>query len=248
VRRLTGPTGAGIQRVSWDLRYAAAALPPARRPGDDDDGGGFFGGAPQGPLVPPGTYQVSMAKYADGATTPVGAPQRFEVYPLDENVPARAPAVVAFQQEAVRLQRAVLGASGYASETVGRLEALERAVMDAPGAAPELLAEVRRLQGRARDLQEALSGDPTVARRQEPAPPSLLARVQNLAGGWSRSLGAPTATQRRQYEIVSAEFAGVLQRLRALAETDLRRVEEQAEAAGVPWTAGRLPRWEARRQ
>ncbi|MFL5579682.1 MAG: VPS10 domain-containing protein, partial [Gemmatimonadaceae bacterium] len=247
VRRLTGPTAAGIQRVSWDLRYAPASLPPARRAGDDDEGGGGFGGAPQGPLVPPGTYTVSAAKYVDGATAPLGTPQRFEVYPLDEGVPPRAPAVVAFQQEALRLQRAVLGANGYAGEVVERLEALERAVSDAPGATPELLAEVRRLQDRARDIQESLAGDPTLARRQEPAPPSLLSRVQTLAGSWSRSLGGPTATQRRQYEIVAAEFAGVLQRLRALAETDLRRVEEAAEAAGAPWTAGRLPRWEGRR-
>jgi hypothetical protein len=248
VRRLTGPTGAGIQRVSWDLRHAPAALPPTRRPGDDDEGGGgLFGAGPQGPLVPPGTYQVSMAKYADGATTPVGTPQRFEVYPLDGNLPARAPAVVAFQQEALRLQRAVLGANGYTTEVRERLEALERAVAEAPGAAPELMTEVQRLQDRARVLQEALAGDPTAARRQEPTPPSLMSRIQTLSGSWNRSLGAPTATQRRQYEIAAAEFAGLLQRLRALAETDLRRVEEAAEAAGAPWTAGRVPRWEPKR-
>jgi hypothetical protein len=59
----------------------------------------------------------------------------------------------------------------------------------------------------------------------------------------SRSLGAPTATQRRQYEIAAAEFAKVLADLRAITETDLRRVEAAAEAAGVPWTPGRLPDW-----
>ena len=31
--------------------------------------------------------------------------------------------------------------------------------------------------------------------------------------------------------------------LRPVIETDLRRVEQEAEAAGAPWTSGRLPVW-----
>ena len=30
---------------------------------------------------------------------------------------------------------------------------------------------------------------------------------------------------------------------RTLVEQDLKRVEDQAEAAGVPWTSGRVPVW-----
>jgi hypothetical protein len=59
----------------------------------------------------------------------------------------------------------------------------------------------------------------------------------------ARSLGAPTATQRRQYEIVSAEFATALGQLRALVDGELKRVEVAAETAGVPWTPGRMPEW-----
>ena len=32
VRRLTGPVTAGVQRVTWDLRYPAANLPPPPNP------------------------------------------------------------------------------------------------------------------------------------------------------------------------------------------------------------------------
>jgi len=31
--------------------------------------------------------------------------------------------------------------------------------------------------------------------------------------------------------------------LRTLVEQDLKRVEDQAETAGVPWTSGRVPVW-----
>jgi hypothetical protein len=42
---------------------------------------------------------------------------------------------------------------------------------------------------------------------------------------------------------VAAEFEKVLAVLKPVVETDLRRVEEQAEAAGAPWTPGRVPVW-----
>ena len=83
-----------------------------------------------------------------------------------------------------------------------------------------------------------------VADTQEPTPPSLLQRINGIAGReWSNTLDAPTATQRRQYEVVAAEFGGVLEKLRGLVEGDVKRLEDRAEAAGAPWTSGRIPTW-----
>ena len=67
-------------------------------------------------------------------------------------------------------------------------------------------------------------------------PPSLLGRMGVMAQN-ARSLGAPTATQRRQYDIVAADFQKVLGELRGLVDTDLKRVEAAAEtdaAGGAP--------------
>jgi hypothetical protein len=54
----------------------------------------------------------------------------------------------------------------------------------------------------------------------------------------------PTGTQRDSCRIAETQFARALSELRALIETDLRSIEERADAAGAPWTPGRLPRWE----
>jgi hypothetical protein len=95
-----------------------------------------------------------------------------------------------------------------------------------------------------RDIQTQLSGDPTMSRRSEPSAPSILNRLGGITGGlWSSTLEAPTATHRRQYEIVAAEFEKVLAQLRPVIQTDLKRIEDAAEAAGAPWTPGRLPDW-----
>jgi len=241
VRRLTGPVTAGTHRVAWDLRYPPPNPPRAAADSAEEEGG--FGGQPRGPYVVPGTYGVTLAKRVDGLVTPVGGEQTSEVYPLDGGA-ARSPAVVAFQQRTWQMQRAVLGANAAATEIVTRIQSLKRALQETPGLDGRLGTDVRGIETRLRDLQEALNGDPTVSRRQEASPPSLSSRLTGIAGGvWSGTLGDVTDTHKRQYDVVAQEFGGILERLRALVEVDLKRVEDAAEAAGAPWTSGRVPRW-----
>jgi hypothetical protein len=242
IRRLTGPTGAGIHSVAWDLRFAPPVV--ARNRGGEEDTGDpdDFRRGPQGPMVIPGTYEVSLAKRVDGVVTPLGTSQKFTVEMLDSGVPPRSADVVAFQRKASSLQRAMLGAGGLVGELRAETQALERAVRETPGAGDSLAARAHALVERVRDVQEALTGDPTMARRNEPTPPSLMGRMNTMAG-WTRTMGPPTATQQRQYDILASEFSSVLNTLRTLAERDVPAVERDAEAAGVPWTPGRVPSW-----
>jgi photosystem II stability/assembly factor-like uncharacterized protein len=241
VRRLTGPTAAGIQHVSWDLRYAAPTPPAAGRGGEANDD---EEGPPRssGPLVGPGTYTVSLAKRVDGVTTPIGTPQKFDVYMLDSSLPNRTPAIVAFAQQVSSLQRAMVGANALVGELSTETQSLLRAVEETPSASAKLGSDVRAIESELRSLREALNGDPTMSRRQESTPPSLLGRMQVLAGG-VRSIDAPTATQRHQYDVVAADYEKIQTRLKQLVDTDLKRVDAEAEAAGVPWTSGRIPEW-----
>jgi photosystem II stability/assembly factor-like uncharacterized protein len=242
VRRLTGPTGAGLQRVTWDLRYPSSAPVTSPRPAAGGFGGfGFGGGA--GPYVVPGTYTVSIAKLVDGVVTPLGRSQTVDVYQLEPVATPRTPAALAFEQRSAALQRAVLGANAAAGEAASRVELLRRALHDTPGATAQMLTEVRALGDTLRAIQWILNGDPTMERRQESSPPSLSDRLRRVTGGWASSLGNPTANQQRQYEILAGEFGGVLARLRQTVEVDLKRVEDAAEAAGAPWTSGRMPDW-----
>src|SRR5262249_3157590 len=114
---------------------------------------------------------------------------------------------------------------------------------EATPAAPATLGERgRALVSRLRDLRVELSGDPVVEAVQEPTPPTLLNRIQRVVGNtWSNTLG-PTATHRRNYAIASQQLTDVLPKLR-VALDDLRKLEDDAEAAGAPWTPGRIPVW-----
>ncbi len=46
-----------------------------------------------------------------------------------------------------------------------------------------------------------------------------------------------------QYNAAAQDFESVLGQLRQLIEVDLDRLEKQLEAAGAPWTPGRVPEW-----
>ena len=155
---------------------------------------------PQGPLAAPGTYTVSFAKRVDGVTTPLGAPQTFEAGPLgNATLPAKdRAALLAFQQKTGRLQRAVLGAVRAADEAQTRIDYLKKALLDTPAADAKLRDDARAIEARLADLKTALSGDSTVAARNEPTPPAIVDRVQQIVlGHWattSAATGDATAT------------------------------------------------------
>ncbi len=240
VRRLTGPVSAGIQRLTWDLRYPAANLSAPPPPDADPD---FE--PPSGPLVMPGTYKAIVSKRVDGVMTQLGQPQQFQiVVEGQENMSTTdRTALVEFQQKAVRLQRAVSGATQAANALRPRLTAIKRAISETPSLPHSLYDTAMALEKRNNDIVRALSGDSEARRRNMITPPSISDRVGYAVNAQRMSTARPTITQLGQYEIAAQDFEKVLDLLRQLIEVDVARLEKQLEAAGAPWTPGRIPEW-----
>ncbi|HEX3230445.1 MAG TPA: hypothetical protein VHQ95_15820, partial [Pyrinomonadaceae bacterium] len=241
VRRLTGPVTAGIQRVNWDLRYPSPTLPPPPNPEGDDP----FNEGPSGPLVMPGTYKVAVAKRQNGVLTQFGQAQEFQVRVdgQERMTPADRIALVEFQTKVARLQRAVQGALDAANSLTPRLAAIRRALMETPNAPESLLQEAAALEKRKNEILRALRGDQALRQRNVNLPASISERVGDIVGGQRMSIQKPTQTHIDQYAVAAAEFEGTLNSLRQLIEVDLQKLEKQMEAAGAPWTPGRVPEW-----
>jgi len=240
IRHGTGPVTAGLHRVAWDLRFPASV--PAGTPAQTAEAD--FEPPPRGPLVAPGTYKVSIAQRVDGVLTPFGQPQSFTVEAVtNPDLPAKDRAAeMAFERKVARLQRAVLGAVKSAEEAEHRLDLIDKALLDTPAADAKLAADARQLRLRLKDLYEKMNGDKVIAEHNEPAPPAILQRLEtSIAWG---NMTAPTRTQEEAYRIAGQEFGPVLDGLRQLVEVDLKRLEDQLESAGAPWTPGRVPRWQ----
>jgi hypothetical protein len=245
VRRLTGASASGIHRVAWDLREPAPTLAPPRPAGAPEEP--FFE-PPSGPLVLPGRYKVSIAKRVDGVTSLIAGPQEFTIV-ADGAASLPAPdraALLEFQQKVARLQRAVNGAVETANGLRTRLVAIGRALQETPAADAQLTQDALSIDKRNDDIIRALSGDTAARSRSENTPPSIIQRVMGIVGDQRMSTSRPTQTQIDQYSHAAREFEQVLANLRALIEGDLTRLEKAMEAAGAPWTPGRIPEWKDR--
>ncbi|HSQ23505.1 MAG TPA: hypothetical protein VLN44_03825 [Pyrinomonadaceae bacterium] len=241
VRRLTGPITAGIQRVNWDLRYPSPTLPPPPNPEAENP----FDEGPAGPLVMPGTYKVSAFKRVNGVMTPFGRAQEFQIIVEGQErmTPADRIALVEFQTKVARLQRAVQGALDAANALTPRFAAIRRALLETPNAPEKLLDEAVVLEKRKNEILRALRGDQALRQRNMNLPASISERVGDIVGGQRLAIQKPTQTHIDQYAAAAAEFEGTLSSLRQLIEVDLQRLEKQMEAAGAPWTPGRIPDW-----
>ncbi len=238
VRRLAGANAPGMQRVTWDLRWPAPMLQTQRR------GGGGEGG-PSGPLVMPGTYKAFVAKRVDGMTTPLTEPQSLTVYVegVSGMVPEDRKMLVEFQEKVARLQGATYGAVQAATELQTRLGLMKRALQETPAAGEGLQKDAFTIEGRLNEILQALRGDRTMAARNENVPPSISERVNGVVGNERMSTAAPTQTDKDAYAIASQELTQELAKLRELVEVDVSKLEKAMEAAGAPWTPGRIPEW-----
>lgn len=246
VRRLTAPAAPGIQRATWDFRYAppvvqaAPQLPPGFEGVDVTQFGGF---GPQGELAMPGKYTVTMAKRVGGVVMPLPGSQSFTVVAEGTETMAAADrnALTEFQRKVVKLQRAVTGALDAATTAKTKLGLMKRAAQEAPGSNQTVINEVNALDDKADDILQALRGGRELT---DIPPPSINQRVNTISQRIRLSALRPTQTQQEQYAIAAEEFKAALAKLKALVEVDLPKLEKGLDVAGAPWTAGRLPVWQ----
>ena len=241
VRRFPVSRDKGFHRVSWDMRYPAVTPPPIDLPTDNPP----FSRPPAGPQAPSGTYAATLVSVVDGVAKPLAPAEKFDVVPLQlATFAAQDRAMVlAFQKKLARLQRAVAGAFPFADEVQNRINYVRAALRETPGADPANLVELERIQQRLNDLLVALRGDPTLGKREEPQPPSISQRVNEIVGDQWNVTSPPTQTQEDGYRYAGEAFAQVLEGLRRMAFTDLKALEDKIESLGGPWTPGRLPDW-----
>ena len=241
IRRVAGDNDSGFQRAAWDLRYSA---PQVKEKGEGGEGD-FPDAADQGPLAVSGNYSVRMFQNVDGAVTELAGPQSFKVTTEGASTmtPADRAAQGEFLRKTARLYRAVSGAVNTSQEVAERLKKIREALHETPAAEKQLEAQADAIEKTNREVLRALRGDVEIARRNEPVSSSINERVNSVMEGERFSLAKPTQSHIDSYNIAAVEFAEQLGKLHTLVETDLAKLEKDMEAAGAPWTPGRVPEW-----
>jgi photosystem II stability/assembly factor-like uncharacterized protein len=243
IRRVNGAISGGFHRAAWDLRYPA---PTVKIGGGEEDEDDFPDAGSMGPLVLPGKYSARLFQKKDGAVTELGGPQNFTV--VADGTSGVSPEDRAAREEFFKkvssLYRAVSGAVNAANDLNGRLTAIRKALRETPAVERQLGPVADSLEQRNREILRKLRGDVDLARRNENVPTSINDRINGIMEGERFSSAKPTQTHRDAYAIGAEEFSQELAKLHTLIDVDLAKLEKDMEAAGAPWTPGRVPNWQ----
>ncbi|PTM14536.1 MAG: glycosyl hydrolase [Bacteroidetes bacterium] len=241
VRHLQAPTKAGLQRLTWDLRYATPAPVVGRyQPAPDV----LFGSAEVGHLAMPGTYTVALSKYEDGELTQLTEPVSFEVRFLEQSSlpPANRQGYQDFVEKVADLRRAFSAANDIHGELTTKLQQMQTAMLDMPAAPAGALKQAYDLNQQLKALGVQMNGDPVLGRNQFETPPAIGDRIGFCEYGLWDVTSDPTQTYLEAYRIGAQQFGPALTELKRLA-TAVSALELLLEMHDAPYTPGRWPEW-----
>ena len=92
----------------------------------------------------------------------------------------------------------------------------------------------------------AMRGDTVLRHRQENTLVAINDRINQVEDEERFSTGRPTQTHIDSYNVAAQQFGEQLSKLRQLLEADLKKLEDDMEKAGAPWTPGHVPEWSDR--
>jgi chromosome segregation ATPase len=148
-----------------------------------------------------------------------------------------------FQQKVAHLDRALTGAIQTGNDVDKRLTSIRQSLRDTPGDVTALVSRADDIQNRLRDIMRALRGDEVLRRRQENTPAAINDRINQIEDEERFSTVKPPQTHIDSYNIAAQQFGDQLSKLRQLVDVDLKKLEDDMEKAGAPWTPGHVPEW-----
>lgn len=230
---------AGVQRMSWDLRTApkdAISLSSSSFYNP-------FAGQKEGPMVPPGIYSASLAKWHEGNMIILGEKVSFKVKTLDNKVmPAKdANEMVAFKRKIEDMDRVVQSASGSLRAALSELNHIRKAITQMEDNEDIWLKEVIAIENKLKVVQRKLSGDPLHGQLDMNPPPSVSDRISRIMYENKYSSAQPTGTHVQSMEIARRQLAAIIPELREILQNDLVKLRNKLQDAGAPYTPNVLP-------
>ncbi len=233
IRRIKGSTKKGMHRIAWDLRYPATN-PLRINAGIDPNN------LPQGQMVAPGKFTVSLSKQIDGVVTILDGPREFEVVPLREGaLPSASPQEVAsFWQEIADFQKNTSALTLELNNAVARLKAMSIALDRTTSSPGNLDKQMHDAMIEVLTLNEELNGDPLKIQVGEKNNPTIADRINHASTGTRLSTYGPTPSHKRSMEIAKEEYRKLSQKAKGLLNGKIPSLEKLLREAGAPWIEG----------
>ena len=240
VRHIKSPAKKGMNRMTWNLRYAPSDPVENRYTPTEDQ---LFGSAPQGHLVAPGVYHVSMSKFHDGVLSQLAGPITFKVNLLNQSsIPAKDLAVnVSFYKKVSDMAKTLSASNDLLGKIEQRAKSAEKAVMDMPAAPGDLLTKIHAVMKDLTPIKIKLFGDNTLSSREFEAKPTINDRVYGIIYSiWNNTSEIP-ATHKTSFAIAEKQFNEVYPLIKQL-DIKVNEIESILNINKAPYTPGRWPK------
>ncbi len=229
VRRVAGTTKKGFNQVAWSLRYPAFGVA--------GEGGGFFSDEPEGMLVAPGQYNVSLSQEVDGVVTELSTPQTFNVKPLRQGAlkGASYEDVADFWQQLSAVQHEVAVSNKKLSEAIKRTELIEKALKNSLAEHGELDATLHQIITDLHTLDANMNGNRSKRQIGEKTKVTIGSRLGAAGIGTGLSTYGPTPTHIKTLSIAKAEHDALKPQIEDITDKRIPALEKQLEAIGAPY-------------
>lgn len=227
IQEFAGANQAGINRVTWDLRYPTPVKPTADQLEAQDEG--FFYNAIRGPLVPPGIYTVEVTAGADNQTQEV---QVLDDPTIQMDAEARQARDSLMMQAYETYKRAA-----DAGKTVSALKkSVEQAEKSYPDAPKDIKTQIAGLAKRVDELHTQIIGSPEeMSAPLKYTPPPVRDQAGRLLFSLENVSQAPTSEQRRELVQIASEVEARASQLKTVIDTDLAKLNRAMISAKIPY-------------
>jgi hypothetical protein len=217
VIEIKGPKNAGINRVSWNLRYGAPDIPEL---GQTRRG--------RGPLVLPGEYNVTL-KVEDQEMTKilkVAEDPRIDISPADRK--AQHDALIKLHYLYPYVTAAIKAVDDLGQE-LDKVQKTLKKVTEVPESITE---HVEDTKNELKDIKKKLAGDPDLGfRGRRFSVQGGLSMIGSAIEGYSE---APTERQLQKIEEKQQELETLIQRINKVIQENIPRLNELLIANKIP--------------
>ena len=246
IREFEGTKEAGLNRVAWDLRAAAAVQAP-------EEMGGGFRGAGRGTMVDPGTYTVKVTLGQKQMSKPAVVEQdtRISVSPADLAV--RREAINRVSDLTATIARIQPAIQGLNTALTGALEAWKRP--NAPKVPDDVSKAAEDLAKRAKDVQDQIYQERPRLWLGSSSPPlggyppvTIPQKVQRLGGAFEGYTAAPPKSDLQELDGLAAQVKDLAAASDKIIQQDFVELNKKLTAAGLPALRIRPPQRPAMRR
>ncbi|MFZ0214105.1 MAG: hypothetical protein WBE20_06255 [Candidatus Acidiferrales bacterium] len=227
VQEFQGSGNAGVNRVTWDLRYPTPVKPTVDQLGAEYEG--FFYNAVEGPFVAPGTYtiQVSVGDEKASKTVEVQDDPTIEMSAQDRQARDE------LMMQAYDVYKSAVDAGKTIAALKKSVDQIQKSYPDVPKDVKDLMQDFAKRVDQLH--KEIIGSSEDMFTPLTYTPPPLRDQTGRLVFSLENVSQAPTSQQRSSFVQLSAEVQDKVSQLNKIVETDLPKLNAAMTKARIPY-------------